>query len=194
MARRKKQKATEINSIVIDNYDQYVSIKTAKKRMTSEAISFSQSTTHKQEQVGDADVCFEEPGEPCRLNVALNVERTKTFRFRLFCTTLMAVPCYRFESDGSCHENPSSSDCPLPKRSVPTPHFHRYDEKGQNIAYRTEDLDSVEPVILNDVNKAFVLFCKEENIELKGRPKLFREQSLFGMKSFADPLEGVEFP
>ncbi len=194
MARRKKRKTTEINSIVIDNYDRYSKIKTAKKRMPHEVISFSQSATHRKERVGDADVCFDELAETCRLNVALNVERTKTFRFRLFCQALMDLPCYRFESDGSCHENPSSPDCPLPKRSVPTPHFHRYDEKGQNIAYRTEDLDSAEAAILNDVNKAFALFCKEENIELQGKPELVREQSLFGTNTFADPLEGVTFP
>ncbi len=193
MSRRKKRKTTEINSIVIDNYDRYSKIKTAKKRMTREVISFGQSPTNTQEQNGDAEICFDEPGEICRLNVTLNVERTKTFRFRLFCDTLMESPCYRFDSDGGCHENPSSPDCPLPKRSVPTPHFHRYDEKGQNIAYRTEALDSTEPAILCDVNKAFVLFCEEENIELKGEPELFCKQSLFGTKTFVDPLEGVTF-
>ena len=48
----------------------------------------------------------------------------------------MKEPCYRFESDGGTHRNPSEEGITLKQRQIPTPHFHRYNEKGENIAYK----------------------------------------------------------
>lgn len=185
---------TEIEQAVVDDYDRYSRIKSALKRVRADGFSFVQAKFHPQNQIGNAVVLFEGQGEECRLNVDLNIERTKSFRFRLFCDSFMKRPCYRFESDGSAHENPTSDDCPLPKRSVPTPHFHFYNKRGKCVAYRTEELISSEEKILADVQRALFLFCKEENISLQESPRLVYEQSIFEQNAFADPLEGVTFP
>ena len=183
-------KVTEINQAVLRDYPRYEKIVTDWKRLKSKNVEFSASQTHKTNQVGNADVYCEADGEDCKLNVDVNVERQKTFRFRLFCKTFMKEPCVHFDSDGCAHERPSSPDCPLRQRMVRTPHFHRYDEKGRNIPYRTAELDVDEEAILCNVHRAFALFCNEENSEL---PELPLQGILHEKAEFNDPLEGVPF-
>ena len=185
---------TEINQKVIDFFAQYKQIKAAFKHVHPGGFSFERAKTHPDNQIGNAIVLSAELADDCRLNVDINTERTKSFRFRLFCDNFMKRPCYRFESDGPAHEAPPADDRPLPKRSVPTPHFHRYDEEGRNVPYRTDELVSGEEEFLRDVQRAFVLFCKEENIDLRSLPDLVYERSIFEKNELVDPMEGVTLP
>lgn len=189
-----KRKNVEINQTVVDNFERYRKIKLTPKTISGQYLPLAVAETHPDCRDGDASVHFAEDSEKGRLNVSLNVERTKSFRFRLFCDDFMRRPCYRFESDGGSHENPPSPDCPLSKRSIPTPHFHRYDEEGRNVAYRTTDLERNESEYLADLDKAFAMFCAEENIVSQEGFHFRHDRSLFEKTEFCDPLEGVSFP
>ena len=187
-------KTFEINHVVAKAYDRYHQIKVDDKRIAVPTFSLRTTATHSKNQKGETCVSFTTSDETARLNVDINVERTKSFKFRLFCDNFMSPPCYRFDSDGGTHENPPHPSRTLKQRIVSTPHFHCFDELGRNMAYKTPSLQKDEAALLSDPLKAFKVFCDEENISLGSEPAFVQETLPFGTSSFEDPLEGVEFP
>ena len=130
----------EINTTVVEEYERYVNIQLAAKKLADERICLHQDVRRRNQQCGDVGVVFKDEGAEARLNVSLNVDRLKSFKFRLFCDEFMQEPCYRFDSDGPFHRNPDHSGVTLVQRQVATPHFHKFDEKGRVVAYKTERL------------------------------------------------------
>lgn len=187
-------KKVEINQAVANDYDRYRQIQSDQKQIAKPTFELHTTKTHLKNQSGDVPVSFKEMDEKAHLNVDLNVERTKSFKFRLVCESFMETPCYRFDSDGKTHENPPAPTRTLKDRIVPTPHFHCFDDQGRNLAYRTEALKANEEAFLSDSCEALKLFCEEENIRLAAEPSFLQETLPIGTPALDDPLEGVEFP
>jgi len=98
------------------------------------------------------------------LIVDVKMRNHNFFQFKLKCEDLSKVPFFRFDSDGDTHRN-YDEDIPLSKQQVTTPHFHFYNEKGINIAYKTKQLlDDAERVALEDINLCIKHFCHEANL------------------------------
>lgn len=186
-------KTIEINAIVARNFERYRQIKSKDKSLGSKEILLKETKTHPLHQCGDSEVTFADASEEARLNIGINVDKTKSFRFRLMCDSFMQAPCYRFESDGGTHRNPPQEGVTLRQRQIPTPHFHRYDEDGRSIAYKTEELVNDEQGILADYDKALRHFCREENINVGDDVSIMFATFPLGTCDFPDPLEGVEF-
>jgi hypothetical protein len=86
------------------------------------------------------------------------------FQFKLKCSDLSKIPFFRYDSDGEAHRN-YDGVTPLKVSSIPTPHFHHYNEKGVCLAYKTEKmLDQNEMKALEDINLCIAYFCQESNI------------------------------
>lgn len=187
-------KQRDKNKTVASDYGRYCRIKTAPKRADSQRFLLKTVQNHRGREGGDVPVSFENAEETARLNAELNVERTKSFKFRLFCESFMDGPCYRFDSDGGTHENPPDETTPLRQRVIPTPHFHRFDGEGRNIAYRTDELCRNEQALLSNPREALKCFCREENIRLDGMPDFVQETISLGTDAYEDNQEGVEFP
>ena len=187
-------KQTYVNHAVANQFERYCRIQTATKKIDNPVFFLHQTPTHPAHQSGDQPIAFESGVESGHLAVNLNCEKTKSFKFRLHCDAFMPMPCYRFDSDGAAHENPADDNVPLRQRTVPTPHFHRFDHKGRNVAYRPESLQEKEQEILASPVSALQLFCAEENISLPVPPSFIQETLPLGVDSFEDPLEGVDFP
>ena len=187
-------KKIEKNFIVANDYERYCRIQTDEKSVNSPTFSLKTVPNHQSNQSGEICVFFEDERETARLNVELNVERTKSFKFRLFCDSFMDAPCYRFDSDGGKHENPTTETTPFRERLVPTPHFHRFDEEGHNIAYRPDELCRNEQMLLADSREALKCFCHEENIQLTAEPVFVQETLSLGTNAYEDNQEGVDFP
>ena len=184
----------EINTTVVDEYPRYVRIQSDIKRLGENQICLHQDQRRKNQQSSDSDIIFDAGNENARLNMTVNVDKMKSFAFKLFCDSFMPEPCYRFDSDGPFHRNPESDGVTLSQRQIPTPHFHKYDEKGRVIAYRTNKLIAEESSLLADYEKAMWHFCDEENVVLQPETHVFTETLQLGAHEFVDPLEGVEFP
>lgn len=182
------------NATVVREYARYCQIKTAAKRVGSPQFTLKAVPNHQGNESGDVDVSFDNGEETGRLNAEFNVDRTKSFKFRLFCDVFMDAPCYRFDSDGKKHENPTDATTPFRQRVVPAPHFHLFDMQGRNIAYRPEELCRNEQALLSDLREALKCFCREENIQLSAEPVFVQETLSWGTNSHEDNQEGVEFP
>lgn len=183
----------DINKSVAKDFDRYCQIKSKEKSLCDDKLLLHATQTHPLNQCGDFPVQFADGSETAHLNVDVNVHKTKSFRFRLMCDSFMPQPSYRFESDGGTHRNPPAEGLTLKQRQIPTPHFHRYDRKGKNFAYRTDVLDANEAELVGDYNKALQHFCQEENVGMRSGLAIEPETLPLGTCEFPDPLEGVDF-
>lgn len=101
------------------------------------------------------------------LIVNVKVNNTKFFQFKLKCKEYCNVPFFRFDSDGDSHRNYLENSTKLDAQKVDTPHFHKYNEEGLNIAYRTPQIENNEQrKALEDINFCVFHFFKESNIGL----------------------------
>jgi len=183
----------EINQTVKDNYLRYQSIGDKVKTLKSTDIVLHQNQNHAGSQVGDIELTFPDDDECGRLNVSLNVDKTKSFAFKIFCDDLMPEPCYRFDSDGPSHTNPPAANLVLRDRRVHAPHFHKYDQDGRETAYKTDELASDETSFVGNYQKALSHFFDEERVSVEGSVQILTETLPLGDRDFEDPLKGVEF-
>ena len=183
----------EINITVVGDFKRYCQIKIKDKELNIKRIPLHINEKHTSHQNGISSIQFMDGTEHAHLIIDVNVDKTKSFRFGLLCYSFMQEPCYRFDSDGVTHINPPEDGVTLKQRQISTPHFHKYNEKGQNIAYKTDLLIRDETALLCDYNKALRHFCHEENIEISSETVIKPETLALGTSDFPDPLEGVEF-
>ena len=183
----------EINTKVVKEFERYCQIRIKDKKLCKDSIPLYTKKSHPSNQQGNSFIQFIDGSENADLIIEVNADNTKSFRFRLLCDSFMQEPCYRFDSDGNTHMNPGGNGITLKQRQISTPHFHQYNEKGQNIAYKTDVLISEEDDLLNDYNKAFRHFCQEENIKISTDTTIKLETLPLGTREFPDPHEGVDF-
>lgn len=101
------------------------------------------------------------------LIVNIKVNNNKFFQFKLRCKEYCNIPFFRFDSDGDTHRNYLENTTKLDAQKVEVPHFHKYNEDGLNIAYRTPQINDVSKrKALEDINLCIYHFFKESNILL----------------------------
>ena len=104
----------------------------------------------------------------------------------------------RYDSGGGTHKN-EVPFIPLAKQSVTTPHFHKYDDNGYFLAYKTDLLNNPKQAEhLFDIDFGFPYFCQESVIYTNDEHELpeiqvFREGYLPFEREDKDPLEGINF-
>lgn len=128
--------------------------------------------------------------------VNVKVNNHNFFQFKLRCKDLSGKPFFRFDSDGETHRN-YDDDIPIDEQQVTPPHFHFYNEKGINIAYKTSQLQNeAELKALEDINLCVKHFCHEANLFLDDDnfPEITIMPSNLPFKfSQIDPTENVIF-
>lgn len=102
----------------------------------------------------------------------------------------------RYDSDGATHKN-SVDYIPLEEQSVPTPHFHKFDEQGNLLAYQTDKLKNEKEVnALNNIEFGFAYFCQNSNIYKSGTmdlPDICVNDGMLPLDYSEDPTEGIIF-
>lgn len=171
-------------------------IRESEKSLKVQIIPLNKDVVHRPYLSGGVDIVYRHDFEKACVEVVLNPSKMSSFKFKLFCKDFMNAPCYRFDSDGRSHVNRTDDTHTLPQRIVSTPHYHRFNEAGVEIAYKTNDMLRDEKSYWMDYKGAFIKFCNEELISLTKAPTFFTgELEGFGeSESLEDPLKGVEFP
>jgi len=112
--------------------------------------------------------------------VEISITDKSHYYFRLFAYWFDSGPCLRFDSKGRSHCNPENGEG-LRQRQVPTPHFHKFDEKEKvEIAYKTPKLRGVDcDLIVSDYKLGLEHFCQEASLgsDHTGHPVLEIEQT-----------------
>lgn len=88
-----------------------------------------------------------------------------SYKFQIRCADFCVEPLFRFDSDGSAHQN---KHLPLGQQQVLTPHFNCFNGDGIPIAYQTDEIKIEDYSELKDIAKYFGIFCKETYIVVDG--------------------------
>lgn len=105
-------------------------------------------------------------------------------------------PILRFDSDGATHYNSDDENLPLLQREIKTPHFHKFNKDGKEIAYRTDKLVDNEFAVQNNIQLGFTYFCDENYIQHHtGEPLMISlQQEMFPSYISNDIHKGIVFP
>lgn len=173
--------ATKRNHIVKDNYDYYNQLLNKRKSIFSEVIEIK--------KVGNNHNTLEEPvvvkhpdiENNMILLVDVKINNNSFFQFKLRYKEFIDNPIFRFDSDGDTHRN-RIDGVPLEEQQVLTPHFHKFNENGIEIAYKTDLLKNEETCkALEDIEYCIAHFFHECNIRLN-------EESFPSVKIMSNPL------
>lgn len=131
------------------------------------------------------------------LLVDVKINNHDFFQFKLRYKSFVPAPFFRFDSDGDTHRN-KVDGVSLEESQITTPHFHKFNENGIEIAYKTDKLlDPKESKALEDINLCIIHFFHESNIRLKDDdfPEIKIMTDSLGFKmTKEDPNQNIDFP
>lgn len=178
--------------LVSCDYNRYKMIQETEKKLTANYICVKERNNHKGIDFGVTVLTASISDE-----LVLEIERSQTFgkwfKFKIYDKSFIQSPCYRFDSDGAPHYNPT--DEPLLERIVYPPHFHMFNENGLEIAYKTDDWVANADILLSDLSSAFQSFAREERISYSTFPSFYKNGELIipPDNNILDPLQGEDF-
>ncbi|MGK0236370.1 MAG: hypothetical protein ACI9EK_002920 [Psychroserpens sp.] len=148
-----------------DNYPKYEELLNGNKDSSLKVVSLDEvKLNHKNTRVKKIDVLHSITKDRLELIIESKITNKKDFKFKLRAPNFTGTPFFRFDSDGLAHYN-RSPEIELEKRKINTPHFHKFDSSGRNIAYKTEPLEKEKEreALLNDINLSMAHYCDESN-------------------------------
>ena len=180
-----------------ENYEFYNKLLAERKSVFSEVIDINSTgnnanTLEKIEPVKHPSIT-----DDMVLIFDVKVNNHNFFQFKLRYKSFVDQPFFRFDSDGDTHRN-KVDGTPLGVQSVTTPHFHKFNSEGLEIAYKTDKLlNDNESKALEDINLCIVHFFHESNIRLNKDefPEIKIMSNTLGF-SFVkdDPNQNITFP
>jgi hypothetical protein len=154
----------EIRTEIKDNYTFYNTLLKERKSIFTQVISISKLGNNANIMETSSDVVHSNSNTEINLIIDVKTNNHNFFQFKLRCTDLSQIPFFRYDSDGDTHRN-YDDDIPLSQQQITTPHFHYFNDKGINIAYKTPQLlNEVEMNALQDINLCIKHFCHESNL------------------------------
>lgn len=131
-----------------------------------------------------------------KFEVEVKIYNEKNFKFKLFTKQYFPVPIFRYDSYGLAHRNNDPS-IPLRDQQVLTPHFHKFNEQGFEIAYKTEFINAIDKQHeVEDINKCLRHFCDEGNLRFKSSEYITVQLNTGELEmthTNEDPLQNINF-
>ncbi len=185
------------NIHIKDNYDFYNQLLSKRKSIFSEVIEIKKFGNNHNTLEEPVSVKHPDIENEMLLLVDVKVNNYNFFQFKLRYKEFFDNPIFRFDSDGDTHWN-RIDGIPLEKQQVITPHFHKFNENGIEIAYKTDQLqDEKKSKALEDIEVCIAHFFHECNIRLKedGFPtiKILSNQLGFSYEK-ENPNQNIQFP
>ena len=182
-----------------DDYTKYEELLGKTKNTSIPTITLDEvKGNHRNTRVKKVDVEHISISERLELIVESKIENKKDFKFKLRAPEFTGIPFFRFDSDGVAHYN-RLPNIELPKQKIDTPHFHKYDEGGRNMAYKTESLEkeSEREALLCDISLCMAHYCDESQTFYNNDKYVEIIQTPLNELDFDsnndNPTEGVEY-
>jgi hypothetical protein len=189
--------ANAANHRIRDDYQHYLSVVNGLKTIQSTVTLRKGGANNANWSGATVEIQHESVTQPIQFFAEKNVKHPTNYKFKLLAAHLAQEPVLRFDSDGASHRN-DLDNIPLPERQVTTPHFHRFNEDGIGIAYKTDVLNSNgdAAAIVADANFGMAHFATEANLnDGRGNAPTLQddEHVLLPPEVNQDPVAGVNF-
>lgn len=146
-----------------DDYSKYQELINGIKNTSVPTITLDKiKGNHRHTRTKNIEVTHNSIADYIELIVESKIANKRDFKFKLRAPEYTGVPFFRFDSDGVSHYN-RSENIELPRQKVDTPHFHKFDQNGINVAYKTSSLEN-EPerrALINDINLCMAHYSDE---------------------------------
>lgn len=146
-----------------DNFAKYEELLIAIKNTSTRTIILDEiKSNHQNTRIKKVDVSHSTIPDNLELIIESKIENKRDFKFKLRAPKYVGIPFFRFDSDGLAHYN-RLPNVELPRQKIGTPHFHRFDANGWNVAYKTEALknENEREALMNDINLCMAHYCDE---------------------------------
>ncbi|WP_282036194.1 hypothetical protein [Saccharicrinis aurantiacus] len=189
--------ASKTNLKVKENYTLYSKLLSERKSVFSEVIEINEignnaNTLSRQEVLKHKSI-----SDNMVLIVDVKYNNHNYFQFKLRYKDYIPQPFFRFDSDGETHRN-RVTGIPLGEQSITTPHFHKFNNDGLEIAFKTDKLiNKEEAKALEDINLCIAHFFQESNTRLNAEdyPIIKVSPNELGLTfNNNDPNQNVTFP
>lgn len=180
-----------------ENYSFYNNLLSERKSIFTEVIEInSRANNHSFVESVDKVDHPEVTDDSMVLCVEVKINNHAYFQFKLRYKSFVPAPFFRFDSDGETHRN-KVDGIELKDQAITTPHFHKFNENGIEIAYKTDKLlDPKESKALEDINLCIIHFFHESNTRLKEDdfPEIKIQSDTLGFKmTKEDPNQNIDF-
>jgi len=151
-----------------ENYSFYNNLVSERKTIFAEVIEINKrSNNHNTFESIEEVIHPTAKNDKMVLLVDVKVNNHDFFQFKLRYKSFLPPPFFRFDSDGETHRN-KVEGIRFEESQITTPHFHKFNENGIEIAYKTDKLlDPKESKALEDINLCIIHFFHESNTRLK---------------------------
>ncbi len=184
------------NATIQSRYAEYEALLAAQKIATSSQVLLSDKPQNRKFLSGSVALSLS-LSEKASLVADKSKRVPSDYGIKIRAVDFVPAPLMRFDADGPSHRN-DVEDVPLPLRQVTTPHFHKFDARGVEIAYKT-------PFLLEEANVQAIhssldagmeqfsveanVRCEDDSFPTVGELAL----SLSLPEANNDPLAGVNF-
>ena len=187
----------KVNNQIRTGFKTYIELKTKCKTILVSPIDVEKvKDRHPSLRIGKSNVTHQTIKKDLNFEVEVKIDNSKDFKFKLFCSQIFESPFFRYDSAGASHKN-NDPDIPLKEQQITTPHFHEFNSKGIEIAYKTKALLSASQLPkLEDINVCIMHFCEEGNMRYQKSdfPEVNLQKGELGFKfTNDDPLKNVGF-
>jgi len=183
----------QISLNIKDNYGCYTQLIEGQKEIQTPLIVLDEAKKSRRNDIREKSVDIRHADIPD--NIIFTAEARSddfdNFKFRLRCPIFDEKPLFRYDSKGPAHRN-YGLDVSIDKQQILTPHFHKYNQEGIEIAYKNNILkDSTQANAVKDISLCVGLFCHEANIALSNgnMPELIADSGRLPFPAEDEPLD-----
>lgn len=189
----------KIDKEILSDLENYKEFLTGRKTVSSPILVNDLKNNHPSSLFSEVQLISSIPYGNTSLSIEIrDIENYRNFSLSILSDKFPRKKClFRYDVGNGTHRN-NCSDIPLKEQQVPTPHFHRFDEKGRFLAYQTAALkDTAQVPYLEDIEFGTDYFSQESNItDRRGdlpRIEIGRNLQIpFPHEDF-DPNNGIKF-
>lgn len=178
------------------DYEGYYNFLNSKKEIVSPFIVRDVRKEHPSSLCATEELICELPYGKTELYSEVKKSTTYSYSLSIKSDIIDSRILLRYDSDGPTHKN-SVDYIPLEDQSIPTPHFHKFDEQGNLIAFQTDKLkNEKEANALKNIEFGFAYFCQSGNI-IKNKtmdlPEIWVNDGMLPLDYNEDPTDGINF-
>lgn len=178
------------------DYESYHSFINSKKEVVSPFVVEDARKEHPSSLCATKELTCELSYGKIELYSEVKKANTSNYSLSIKSDVIDSRILLRYDSDGPTHKN-SVDYIPLEDQSVPTPHFHKFDEQGNLLAYQTDKLKNEKEVnALKNIEFGFAYFCQNGYIyknKTMDLPEIWVNNGMLPLDYNEDPTNGINF-
>ena len=182
----------KVDKELLKDMEDYTLFMDAAKEISTPVVISQEKPNHKSSLYVEGHVNSSHAFGNVKYGCEMRDKREDNFSIQLTTDKFGNKVLFRIDQGNGTHRN-NLPTIPLAAQSVPTPHFHRFCERGYFYAYQTDVLKQNENMNIQD---GLAAFCSEVNVKGSANNAVeivVRQDGVLPLEEDKDPLNGINF-